>query len=200
MGHRFAVGLDLGKLADASAVVTMEAVEAAGRHEFHIRDLHRFPLGTHYHVQAAAVARMMQRLERVGPARLVTDYTGVGTAVDEVLRKAGLHPTPVMITSGAQESREKSVYHVPKATLVVGLQADFQAGVVKIANALPLAEELIGELMNVEYKITQAANVQFVHREGTHDDLVLAACLARWGLKVANRMPAFASLRRPAGL
>jgi hypothetical protein len=39
---------------------------------------------------------------------------------------------------------------------------------------------LIEELLGFEYDTTAAGNQVFRHREGEHDDLVLALCLALW--------------------
>jgi len=51
----------------------------------------------------------------------------------------------------------------------------------KIASQLPEADTLTRKLQNFQVKITGAANDTYgAWREGTHDDLVLAAALALW--------------------
>ena len=50
-----------------------------------------------------------------------------------------------------------------------------------VAPALPAAATLAAELRNFEVRVTDAAHLQFSHREGAHDDLVLAVALALWG-------------------
>lgn len=117
-----------------------------------------------------------------GEAALAVDATGVGAAVVDMLRRAGLTFDAVTITGG--DSEAQSGWHewrVPKRDLVGGLQVLLQSGL-KIARSLKHSETLKAELLNFRVKI----NVVTAHdsyeawREGDHDDLVLAAALAAW--------------------
>ena len=56
-----------------------------------------------------------------------------------------------------------------------------QTGRLKVAAGLPEAATLSAELRTFEAKITAAANTVYEHREGAHDDLVLAVALGVWG-------------------
>lgn len=193
--RRWAMGLDLGKLQDYTAVAILESLpqfagarfarDARGKEirEYRVRHLQRWPLGTSYHAIAQDVkALLMREPLRRESCTLVSDYTGVGVAVDETLRGAGLKPEPVMITSGLQASKDGRIHHVPKRDLIIGLREDWGLDRIGIARGIPDAKTLTEEVQTVELKQTTAGNEVFVHREGTHDDLVLAVALARWWL------------------
>ena len=115
---------------------------------------------------------------------LAVDATGVGIAVTDMLRNAGLHFDGVTITSGEKETREGSRWRVPKRNLISACQVLLQQRRLKIAASLPEAKTLTEELLNFRYKITQASNLTYESwREGAHDDLVLALSLAVWKAK-----------------
>ena len=56
-----------------------------------------------------------------------------------------------------------------------GLQGSIGTG-----KPIEFAEVLVRELTNFREKITESANMTYEARQGTHDDLVLAACLPIW--------------------
>jgi hypothetical protein len=120
-----------------------------------------------------------------GKASLVIDATGVGPAVTDIFTKRGRAFKAVKIHGGDAESRDGSIYRVPKRDLVSALQAALQTGTLKIASSLELAEVLRGELLNFRIKINLATGHDSYEawREGDHDDLVLAAALAVWAAR-----------------
>jgi hypothetical protein len=115
-------------------------------------------------------------------AALVIDATGVGRPVADLFIERGRWLVPVLITSGAQATRDEFGYwHVPKVHLVSTVQILLQSKRLKIARALPEAQTLVEELLSFEAKITTAANATYgAWREGKHDDLVLGLALACW--------------------
>ena len=207
---RYALGLDLGKLNDYTALAIAEerpesarADLARGRWiprwsddpDFEVRHLHRWPLQTPYHALAADVAATVAQLtSQPGPPqdiRLSVDGTGVGVAVLELLRAqpalAAVGVQSVTITAGHETTRKGNGrgydYCVPKKELVGAAQVALQRGKLKVAPALPEAATLAAELRNFEVRVTDTANLQFSHREGQHDDRVLAVALALWGAR-----------------
>ena len=123
----FVAGLDLGKVADFSALAVLEKRPAPAptrrrRHLYAVRWLETWELGTPY---AAIIAGVKGRFD-TPPLRwspLAVDYTGVGTAVVEQIRgvrvPARLHP--VLITAGhtvqppdPQADPPRREWHVPK--------------------------------------------------------------------------------------
>jgi len=72
---------------------------------------------------------------------------------------------------------------VPKRDLVSALEVSLQTGVLKAAEGLELWPALRQEMQHFRRKIDlRTAHDSYEHwREGDHDDLVLAVCLACWG-------------------
>jgi hypothetical protein len=180
VSHRFHVGLDLGQANDFTAIAVVEV--AAG--DLHVRHLERFR-HTLYPDVAERVAALMDSPELKGKADLVIDATGVGPAVTDIFTRRGRAFKAVKIHGGDSESREGSIYRVPKRNLVSALQASLQTGTLKIASSLQLAEVLRQELLNFRIKINLATgHDSYEHwREGDHDDLVLAAAMAVWSAR-----------------
>ena len=169
----FVVGVDLGQVADPTAIAVAEPVEP----DIHVRHLERLPLGTPYPRVAAHLGRLVRALP--GPADLVVDATGVGRPVVDLLRDQGLDVVAVTITSGKAVRRDGDAWRVPKAELVRALAVAVENGRLKIAQRLALASVLMGELRAFERTIGAGGHTAF-EGKGEHDDLVIAAALVAW--------------------
>jgi hypothetical protein len=179
----YLAALDLGQLADYSAWCVVERQgPPGGQAAYHVRDLHRWPLGTAYPAVVQDVVARLARPPLDATTKLVADATGCGLPVVDLLRPAlGPRLAAVLITAGAEASRAGALWHVPKQMLVAGVQVALQTGRLKIAAALPAAAALQQELASFQMKFTPAANVVYgTWREGQHDDLVLSVALAVW--------------------
>ncbi len=140
-------------------------------------------LGTPYPEVARHVFRLMHTPPLQDNAVLAVDATGVGRAVVDQLKAHGLSFKSVVITAGHKESRDGDIYRVPKRDLIARPQVLLQEGNrrLKIAPSLPEAGTLVEELLNFCHKISDAGNDTYgAWREGQHDDLLLALCLAVW--------------------
>lgn len=199
------LGLDLGQSRDYSALVVIERVtpppvemeivrprhlwregmpiappQILQRPEYHVRNLHRFPLGTPY-PQIVADVKAGRQTPLFAGAPLVVDATGVGRPVVDMFRVAGLEPIPITIVSGATVSKVDGYWHVPKRDLVSSVAVQLQNERLKFAEALPMTRVLTEELLAFKVKITEAANDTYgAWRERDHDDLVLATALVIW--------------------
>lgn len=146
----------------------------------HIRHAERIR-GKPYPEIVERVAQLLARLAPLG-VTLVVDATGVGAAVVDMFRQAGLFPVPVLIHGGDAVSRDKGTWRVPKRDLVGAVQAGLQTGRLKIAPEMALSEVLVRELDT--FKVTININTKHdsyaAWREADHDDLVLATALALW--------------------
>jgi hypothetical protein len=191
------LGLDLGQAADYTAITILERPAILRRIGYHpeppaptvynLRHLERVTLGTSY----PAIAQRVKALVGADPLRdhvtVIADATGVGVAVMDVLRAAGVKPLiPVTITGGDQVTYDKGALRVPKRDLVMALLVLFQSERLKVAAGLRLADTLRQELLAFKVEIDpQTAHDSYAAwREGAHDDLVLSAALAAW---YANR-------------
>ena len=158
-----------------------EEAESVPEPVYEVRHLERLPLGTRYPEVVGRVKALLGTPPLADECALAVDATGVGVAVTDMLRNAGLYFDSVTITSGEKESREGSHWRVPKRDLISACQVLLQQRRLKIAASLPEAKTLTEELLNFRYKITQASNLTYeTWREGAHDDLVLALSLAVW--------------------
>ena len=179
------IGLDLGQAQDYTALAVIERPEPVRGElpDYALRHLQRFPLGTPYTKIVPAVADLAKS-EMLNHPTLVVDYTGVGRALVDMLKKAqmGCRIVPVTITAGqAVTKNEDGSFHVPKKELVTVMQLLLQARRLKVASSLAEADTLVEELQNFRVKITASANEIFgTWREGQHDDLVLATAVAGW--------------------
>ncbi len=190
----YVIGLDLGQASDYTALAVLERPAPVPNSNvapvYPLPYLKRFRLSTPYTDIVPAVAKLASTPPLRG-ATLVVDYTGVGRALVDMLRKAstGCRIIPVTITAGQAVTRaEDGSYHVPKKELVTSLQLVLQARRLKVAAALPESDTLIEEMHNFRVKVTLAANETFgAWREGQHDDLVLAVAVAAWWAEKSPR-------------
>jgi len=210
---RYTLGLDLGKMSDFSALAIAEERPErtdlilgkarlvpywADDPSYDLPWLQRWPLRTPYQTIAEDVAKRVAALVAVPEAevQLYVDGTGVGTAVVEILQQQEairlLSPgmKTITITAGREVTQVTGGWHVAKGELVSVAQVALQRGKLNVAPALPEARTLRDELTTFEVTMTEAANATFSHRDGKHDDVVLAVALALWG---ARQRPAYAA-------
>lgn len=158
----------------------------------------RVPLGTPYPEVEQILRDIMRRPElAVGrsagvggpiegahrqPPRLLVDATGVGAAVLDHLRAAGLKPVGILIHGGDAVTRAPWVFRVPKRDLVGIVSVRLQNRSLRFTNAGPFAAILQRELLNFRVKIDPVTSHDSYAswRESEHDDLVLATAIALW--------------------
>jgi hypothetical protein len=190
---RFYVGLDLGQRRDHSAVAVVEKVERArpyGPPEFEalqLRYVERLPLGMTYPQVVARVREVTELPELRSRCELVTDATGVGRPVVDMLRaeELGCEITAVTITGGEKETGGPGYgggqYNVPKKDLIASVQLALEKGELKIAKDLREAAALMEELVDVRNTAREGGRDRVgADRVGEHDDLVIALALACW--------------------
>jgi hypothetical protein len=122
----------------------------------------------------------------VGPnrPRMAVDITGVGRGVYDMLREAGVGPVGITITGGAHVRSENGIWYVPKSDLVMQTLLLMEQGRLTIGRKVPSHELLLQELRAFKVKTTPSGREQYAAgeewRDGQHDDLVLALCIAAW--------------------
>jgi hypothetical protein len=190
----FFVGLDLGQRQDPTALAAVEQVSVAvgginrvtfeqpREMQLHVRHLERVRLGTPYLQAADRVSEVLRWPGVAGNCTLVADATGVGAAVLEMLRPAGLGcpVVAVTITGGERATRVDGGWRVPKRELIAALMVSLQTGQLRIARKLREAGALVDELMRMRATISDTGHERFGAKAGSHDDLVLALALAVW--------------------
>jgi len=197
MREQYFDGVDLGQKQDYSAIAVVEKWEAAGEIDHwsweraievghSLRHLERVALGTPYPEVVRRVREVARSGALAGRCTMVADATGVGGPVMDMLRAAdlGCELVEVTITCGDRASWADGGWRVPKRDLVVGLEVMLETGSLKIAAGLREGGTFIKELTEMRVKVSGGRREQFgAWREGTHDDLVLAAALACWRAK-----------------
>ena len=185
----FFIGLDLGQSQDYTAFVIIERDDKQpatnmqpGKPVYLVRHIERFPLGTPYTRISKAMGQVMAAPEMIEGSCLIVDATGVGKAVVDLLAQEGLPLIQVGITGGERMTQAGNNFTVPKRDLVAILQVLLQNKRLQIGASLPLAATLVKEFLDFRMKIdAKTAHESYgAWREGTHDDLVLAAALACW--------------------
>lgn len=185
-------GLDLGQAQDLSALTVLEARRPGGdddpmdsRPVYHCRELRRWRKGTSYVDVCQDVARLLARPPLWGQTTLLADATGVGAPVVDILHRLGLSRELVAVTlTGGQGfvRAGPSEYHLSKVELVSTAQVCLQSRRLRISPKLAEAPTLIKELEGYQVRIGAQGRESFgAWREGQHDDLLLACCLAVWG-------------------
>ncbi|HET8626392.1 MAG TPA: hypothetical protein VFL91_03185 [Thermomicrobiales bacterium] len=201
---RLWIGLDLGKIQDYTALAIVEELPATVRIDerafraipawsddphWHVRHLQRWELLTPYETIAHDLDGLLLALLNGRPRpdlNVWVDATGVGVAVVErlraqpILRSLGVNSCSITAGKGWSQAGPGE-FHVAKSELVGVAQVAIQRGRIRVAKHLPDAAVLLGELRGFEARISDSGNMQFSHREGEHDDLVLAVALACWG-------------------
>src|SRR5215831_16832027 len=148
------VGLDLGQVADYTAIVVLECHREdrpGAETTYHVRYIERL-LGQPYPAIVTQVQTLLAQPVLVGHSRLVADATGCGRPVIDMLIQAKLNPVPVTIHGGDQVHRDGRYIRTPKRDLVAALQVCLQTQRLKIAEQLPLAATLVQELLAFRVK------------------------------------------------
>jgi hypothetical protein len=159
---------------------------------FDVRHLQRLPLGLSYVEQVQHVKQLLARPPLCAGCDLIIDETGVGRAVGDIFEDAGLRPTRVTITAGAEQTSAGRGWHVAKSILISTLDARLHTGELRFAAELQEAGTMAEELKDFRRKVSAAGRYSFEARVGRHDDLVLAVALALWAC-VGKPKPATAT-------
>jgi Terminase RNaseH-like domain len=177
---RYVVGVDLaGSGGDFTAIVVNE-VGRQGRERTHaIRFMER-SRGTSFIDQVARLRDLTGALS--GSVTLAIDATGIGAPVVDHLRAARLpgRLVPVVITGGSEVRELGAARRVPKRDLIGALALALDAGRLRIAAKLRLADALVRELENYRVSLSPGGHDSYAPAGAGHDDLVIAAALSVW--------------------
>lgn len=223
VAYKYYVSADIGQASDPTAIVIVEkrlqppapdtsAIRGDERYYrparpalqppvYVVKYVERLPLGTSYPAVVACLVQMMHDLQLAGPARLVVDGTGVGRAIVDMLRAAGLSPLAISIHGGDNVTTEGGYTRVPKRDLAGIVRQMLDTSRLKVIDSLPEAQTLRRELQHFKVKINPetAHDSYSAWREGMHDDLVLAVAMGVWAAEQPNRLVAIPSVsyKRP---
>jgi hypothetical protein len=202
------LGLDLGKVNDHAALALVRLSKEAPppklgqrivyyadgrvererlpdpRHYYDVEWVERLPLGTDYPDILQYLKHRIDQPELRDRVNVILDHTGGGIPVYDFFRAARLNCRLIGLTitaTGAPHWETATQVHVSKRDLISATQVALQCRTLRISPALPHAGTLQKELQNYQVKINPlTAHDSYNAREGEHDDLVLALCLAIW--------------------
>ncbi|MGV8123970.1 MAG: hypothetical protein AB2L14_29825 [Candidatus Xenobiia bacterium LiM19] len=172
----FIISCDLAKTFDYSAISVLEKTSSL----YHLRSLNRMHKGTPYTVTAGQLRGMVSEpsLQCNGyPPVLVIDGTGVGSAVEDILKAWRLPLISVKIHGGMNVIRKPGEIRVPKKDLILTLLSVFNNERLQIAQAVPEGQDFINELQRFKVKINPRTRRATFTGQGAHDDIVLSVAM-----------------------
>lgn len=184
---------DLGNKNDyTTSILIRETPEALRRFDgdtsaaafFDVLELDRVR-GVPYPEIIETTRRFFARPEIKDACDHIVDATGVGVAVVQSMRAAGLRPVGCTITGASVVSRDEALsgYRVPKRTLYQSTDLVLQSRRLRIANPLPFREQLRAEMEGFKARMTLEGHDSYENASaGLHDDLVMALCMGLWYL------------------
>jgi len=208
------IGVDFGQTVDPSAIcfgmyggeidIPSEDKTKPSKKEpiLHLKYLERLELGIRYEDQICQLKKVYDKVkEQTGKTPvLIVDATGVGKAVTEMVRKAGMYPISVTVTGGNGVTKEGRDWKVSKKELVSPIIVGIQNGTVQIAKSLEHADLVKKEMAAFKLKINIATgNESFeAWRQKDHDDLVFACALVAYAFFNASESGVIAWSKIPS--
>jgi hypothetical protein len=174
-GSAYAVGVDLAKYRDFSAIVVIRT----DVDPFRVVDFMKLP-HIDYTAQVEILAAKIARFTCPTKPKVLVDLGAAGPAVAELLRKGGVELEEFKFTS---ESKQK---------IVTDLAIAFEQRKIVLPQTGRTLEEsraiadLEKELFHFEPEVLKSGNIRYQASGGYFDDLVIALCLAYAG---ASRKP-----------
>ncbi len=172
----FIISCDLAKTFDYSAISVLEKMDS----RYHLRALQRMHKGTPYTVTAEHLRGMVAKdaLQCDGhPPVVVIDGTGVGAAIEDILRAWRLPLVSVKIHGGMNVIRKPGEIRVPKKDLILSLLSVFNNGNLQIAQGVPEGPDFINELQRFRVRINPKTRRATFEGQGSHDDIVLSVAM-----------------------
>lgn len=175
----FIISCDLAKTFDYTVICVVDRTDESP-HRYHLRYLERFN-GASY---PAIVARLKELADNrklftgEKPPVMVIDSTGVGAAVDDMLREFPIPLVGIKIHGGNIMTRKGSEFHVPKRALIHTLAATFRKGLLKMSVSITAGQYIVKELQAFTRALSRRTGHDTYNGKGEHDDIILALAMA----------------------
>lgn len=179
----YVLGIDPGQAHDPTALAL---IEHSLDHKpcYHLRALHRFPLGTPYPRLVEQVTGRLAAKPLADRTRLAIDATGVGSPIVDLFKEQTPRASElyaITITGGTSVGGSSRHPTVPKRDLINTTAVLLQQQRLRIASELPDTDALIDELLSYRVKISETGHDSYGPANShDHDDLLLALSLALW--------------------
>jgi hypothetical protein len=197
-----AAGVDLAQAFDTSTICVLRKVrlpveikggdastlgpdlrQKLGPAKIYVEHAERLPLHQSY-VQQAARIKTISMMPQYRGAQWLTDRTGVGRSVVDILTDVYNLPTKrISITSGRNIGRDKDgSITVPKIDLMAAVMASFAQKELRISPKLNDFIEVMKQIRAMQSQYTTGGSVTWNAVSGQHDDYVTAIALALFHL------------------
>jgi len=171
-GHRYILGVDLGKLKDFTVLTVMDCLN---RHVVYQDRFNKLEWEIQY-------SRMIDVARRY-KAQVCIDSTGIGDPIVETIQGAGLNVVPYKISS-----------NTAKHQLIDKLRINIEKARISFPAELTVMRR---ELESYEYIVNTNGTVKFSAPSGSHDDCVISLALCNWQ---ADQAPFVYRFRQVPGL
>ncbi len=178
-----------GELGEPVALAVAEQVIKLGYRRatdaVEVRWLEQVAAGTDLQATADHLAGLLSSLDRTdrgdGGVTLVLDVARLGKALVELLIRAGRVPRMVEVTAGTRGERSKGgALLLPRRELAAGLAVALNAGKLRVAPGLELAERFARALAGFQTRPVRSPDPFDAARQEADDRLVLAVGLCAW--------------------
>ncbi len=184
----YIISLDPAKLRDWSAisVLDMHMVKAKRRFEYDLVALNRKQKLPYDHPNDPSIATWAvsvyknQKFWTKQPPTFISDATGVGAAVDDILKAKGIPVKEITITAGNSTTRQGNRIHVGKPRMIGKFLGAFDAGKVHINPGLPILPLLEKEMLGFRAELSAQGNTKFEAEEGENDDMLMSLAQGVW--------------------
>jgi hypothetical protein len=198
MSRFFVVGVDLGNMADSTAITVLEVSRAweisyltapfenipketrrKAELSFLVRLLHRPRIGVGFPAIIDQVRAILEDLPAM-PEKpsLIVDATGLGAPVVQRMREMSMRPIGLTITGGNTAALTGRDWSCPKGLLVGELRLAMHRKLLRVAQGFAARETLQAELAAFTARLSPSGRATFEAAGSEHDDTVLSLALA----------------------
>ncbi len=176
MSYRYIISVDIGKHNDYTAIFV---IEREGR-DYHVIKIDRWRRQDHTYLISKLLELQRHPKMKSGEIAFVIDATGVGDAMLDFIREAGIPAIGINIHGGFDTTMSSGRISASKNDLVFCLQNIFEHHRIKVADTIKLWAEVQKELMTFSPKVNQnTGHVSYeAIRSRDHDDLVMSLAMA----------------------
>ena len=177
----YILSLDPAQLRDWSALSAINMQYRGGRMIYDLVGMNR-KQGLPYDQIVDWAVKTINRSEfnRDQPPEFVLDATGVGVAVNDMLKAKGVRAKAVTITVGEAYSRVGSLIHIGKARLIGTFLGAFDSGKVRVNPNMPIWPQLEREMLGFRAEMSAQGRAKFEAEQGEHDDMLFSLAMAVW--------------------
>jgi hypothetical protein len=198
----FIISLDPAQIHDFSALAVLEKDTAA--HTYKIVSLSRRQHQPYTEIVEWANKVYLNprfREDVAYPPVFLLDVGGVGVAIRDMLKAAGVRVTGIQLTGGEAENRTGiATYNVSKSIVVGRFLRAWDEGRVLMPAKASFLNLFHNELRAFKGAMSAVGRVRFEAEQGENDDLVMSVAQAVWWGEVPNQPkphPVMVPLPRP---